>query len=187
VRVNPHLYRVADWPYDRISRFRSFIATGAADACWPWEGSRTPRGIGRFRWSERRRAFSVYAPRVVYILAHGSVPRGREVLHECGFLSCCNPRHLIAGKPPDRLRLVVAHGRSIAGMRHPGRKLGAKDVRRLIATKRKHPYLTSAELAKTFGLASPSVVSAILSGRAWRSLDVPRLKLAKGPVPNRKR
>jgi hypothetical protein len=183
VRPRSDLYDPSQWPPDRLSRFQAFIQRGSARQCWPWLGGRAGKGAGRYSWRTPGGGASVYAGRFAYVLARGPLSPDLEVIHRCGNAVCCNPSHMLVGQPKDRLSLLSPRGLANAGERHPAAKLSAERVRELIALKHAHPELTSRELATRFGLRSPSVVSAILSGRLWKSVDVPRLKLRKGPLP----
>jgi hypothetical protein len=71
--------------------------SGGPDACWEWQGHRTPQGYGR-----HRRAYS---------LAVGPIPVGKMVLHSCDNPSCCNPTHLRVGDAGDNIRDAMARGR----------------------------------------------------------------------------
>lgn len=125
----------------------------------------------------------MYAHRMVWTLDRGPVPHAHEVIHRCGNLACCNPRHLVAGPASVRGALMVAHGHSIAGAKHHAAKMTPETVRELLDRKRAQPELTGADLAARFGLLSVGAVTRILSGRAWRSVDVERVTLSKGPRP----
>jgi HNH endonuclease len=168
------------WPRERLARFLTFISERPPGLCWPWQGSLTPKGIGRYRYRDRRRIVSVYAARVMWAIHHGRlVPARREVIHRCTDLSCCNPAHLVLGSPALRCALLPERGRSIAGTRHPAARLSPRAIERMLRLKRRKPELTGRELAVRFGLRSTAWVNAILRGQGWRVVRMPRL----GPQP----
>lgn len=85
--------------------------------CWIWTGARS-----RQRSASRYGRFSVdsqngYAHRVAWILAHGSIPEGMQVLHRCDNTRCVNPGHLFLGTPADNMADRDAKGRGMKGRR----------------------------------------------------------------------
>lgn len=72
----------------RADEFMALVAVGAADACWPWLGTKTPKGYGNFA---RFRAH-----RIAYRLAKGPIPDEMALDHLCRNPSCVNPSHLEA-------------------------------------------------------------------------------------------
>jgi DNA mismatch endonuclease Vsr len=77
-------------------RFWSKVDRGGADECWPWTSS--TRDFNR-PWFHSPDGWSHSGNRVAYRLWHGRIPEGRHVVHACGDVSCCNPRHLRAEDP----------------------------------------------------------------------------------------
>ena len=168
MRALASLYDPRRWPGDRLARFQAFIEAGQPGRCWPWHGSRSRRGLGRYRWREGGRTFSVYTPRMVWAIHRGPLSPEIEVALRCGNAGCCNLEHLVAGPPVVRARLLVQHGRSIAGSRHPGAMLTPAQVDEFRRLKREQPGLTGPELAARFGLRSVAWVNSILRGAGWR-------------------
>lgn len=68
--------------------------------CWPWTGSRDPKGYGKAKIKKR----SVSAHRMAYELSVGPIPDGYEIDHLCRNTSCCNPAHLEAVTPAENMR-----------------------------------------------------------------------------------
>ena len=90
---------VADSPRDifpeDVRRFWSKVAEGREqDSCWEWEGTRLPKGYGKFSL----RGGYVGAHRVSYQLAYGDLRENSsvdlEIDHLCRNPPCVNPRHL---------------------------------------------------------------------------------------------
>ena len=103
-----------------------------------------------------------------WTIRRGPLPSDAEVAHRCGNLACCNIQHLVTGPAAVRTRLLVHHGRSVAGARHHDAKLTPAQVAELRSTKAAHPELTGRVLAARFGLRSAAWVNAILRGAGWR-------------------
>lgn len=70
-------------------------------ACILWTGSRYGTGYGRVWRDGRMRP----AHRVAYEDAHGAIPVGHHVHHECGVPLCVNPEHLRAVTPSEHVHL----------------------------------------------------------------------------------
>lgn len=62
------------------------------DQCITWDGGRTDKGYGRFRFNNK----VLVAHRVAYELASGPIPEGQEIDHRCFRRECVNPNHLRA-------------------------------------------------------------------------------------------
>lgn len=112
-----------DFTPSDIARFWSKVAIRGEDECWPWLGSIHPRGYGRFGFHGQ----IIPAYRASWVVAHGPIPVGLQVLHTCenryppGDFShrrCVNHAHLYLGTNADnRIDSVVA-GRVAHGERH---------------------------------------------------------------------
>lgn len=77
------------------------------DGCWLWTGSVNNRGYGRIN----RCGKSVYAHRVSYELAFGSIEDGMSVCHGCDTPACVRPSHLFVGTQKQNSEDMVAKGR----------------------------------------------------------------------------
>lgn len=64
--------------------------------CWVWTGALGLGGYGHVR--------GMGVHRVSYLLAHGELPAGLDILHRCVFAPCVNPAHLYAGTAKDNAR-----------------------------------------------------------------------------------
>jgi len=72
-------------------RFWASVQQGSDDACWSWQGARSPKGYGKFRHGRA----SVFAHRVAFALANGAfLDEFPQVDHLCHNPPCCNPAHL---------------------------------------------------------------------------------------------
>lgn len=105
--------KFCSWP----CRFMAIMAPfNGVDGCWKWPLSRTKTtGYGQFSVAAGRPQNS---HRLAYSIAHGTVPSGANVLHECDNRQCFNPAHLFAGSQQDNISDMMAKGRY---PRHPSR------------------------------------------------------------------
>lgn len=87
--------------------------------CWRWIAGHHPKGYGTFaapQWKEQR------AHRVAYILAHGPIPKGKQVLHHCDIRDCVRDEHFFLGINADNVRDRHQKGRSASGDRSGARQ-----------------------------------------------------------------
>lgn len=104
---------------DPRERFLAFVDKG--EGCWPWTGSITRKGYGRFNLKGRMEP----AHRVAYLLFVGAIPAGLQIDHACHTADrscpggdsclhrrCVNPAHL----RPVTSAENTATGRTIAAM-----------------------------------------------------------------------
>ena len=78
------------------------------DACWIWQGAKDERGHGAFKVDGRVE----HAHRVAWMLKHGAVPRGKQVLHSCDNNACV--RHLRLGTHKENMRDRRGEERTVA-------------------------------------------------------------------------
>lgn len=95
---------------------------------WPDECAEYP--FGRFGSGYGQTYFEGHnqnSHRVAYILAHGAIPDGLEVLHSCiRTRACCNPAHLSLGTHQDNMNDRSRDGTAAFGdlngsIKHPDR------------------------------------------------------------------
>lgn len=78
-----------------------------SEGCWEWTGPRYPNGYGMFSYQGRTQG----THRVAWMLTHGPIPDGLQVLHRCDNRPCVRPDHLFLGTQADNLRDCRAKGR----------------------------------------------------------------------------
>jgi hypothetical protein len=75
--------------------------------------------------------------RISWVLVHGPVPEGSDVLHRCDTRRCVNPEHLFLGTHEDNMKDMVSKGRYLTGSNNPVSKLTEEqvlEIRRLYKT-----------------------------------------------------
>jgi len=141
--------------------------------CWLWTGG-TSHGYGQMRVHSVWGSYPIYAHRASYLLAHGPIPAGLEVCHDCDTPLCVNPSHFFLGTQSDNHADMVAKKRHGIGMANGQAKLSDADVVRIreMATQGHH----QGQLAVLFGIKEGQI-SRIIHGT--RRLD------AGGPIRTR--
>ncbi len=161
-----------------IDRLWSYVQRGSG--CWPWTGSLISGGYGHMYVGRRM----YLAHRLVWVIVHGTIPKGICVLHHCDNRKCCNPTHLFLGTSKDNSGDMMQKGRNgYTGNpreENPRAKLTNANVV-AIKTALMNPYRgIQRDLAKQYGV-NRQVITEIEWGRNWRSL------LVEGwQTPNRK-
>jgi hypothetical protein len=85
------------------ARFWEKVKVGKANECWEWTAAKNEYGVGKMG-AGGRGGSTLAAHRFAYKLAYGEIPADKQwILHTCKNLSCCNPKHLQACKPSERL------------------------------------------------------------------------------------
>lgn len=137
------------------------VRMGAPDECWPWEASRSNKGVPYFQVDGRKRV--AYA--VVFELVHGPLLPGEVVRHTCDRgsgrteFSCCNPKHLERGTHSQNMEDMKRKHRH--GMSH----YVVRAIRKLASD-----GITPAEIAKRYGIGE-STVRDIVSEKTHKEAD----------------
>jgi hypothetical protein len=75
----------------------------APSGCWPWTGKIATNGYGYLD--------NMLAHRASWLIHHGPIPEGLQVLHHCDNPRCVNPDHLWLGTQADNVADMMAKGR----------------------------------------------------------------------------
>lgn len=88
-------------------------------SCWNWPRSCTRAGYGQISRKIDGSQRLLYAHRVAYEIANGSIPKGMEVRHKCDNPACFNPNHLCIGTHAQNMHDMATRRRSKIGRRYP--------------------------------------------------------------------
>ena len=167
--------KITKLDYETI-RFWSKVDVLRERECWEWKGATTKSGYGTF-WKD---GALVYAHRAVYEMAVGQIQDELFVCHHCDNRLCVNPRHLFLGTCKDNYDDMIAKGRQAnsdltkrCGNEHGCAKLTDVDVRQIFALNRRG--VKPKEIADRFPVTITHVQK-ILSGKAWKHLNLKELK-----------
>lgn len=125
-----------------------YIVTDAG--CWEWQGTKATNGYGHVRVAGRLTT----AHRHYFEQAFGQVPEGMDLDHLCRNRGCVNPGHLE----------VVP--RAVNAQRGAQARLTREDV---IAIRRMHGAMTTAQLADWFGV-SAGAINGVIHRRTWTNI-----------------
>jgi len=156
-----------------MTRFWAKVEERGPNECWPWTGSRLPKGYGRARveLGPEGRETVIYSHRLAYLFCCGDIPEGLYVLHSCDNPPCCNARHLFLGTATDNAQDRESKGRGggahLRGEGNRRAKLTWESVREM-----REAYaagdVTQAALATRYGVSSGTAFK-VLAGHTWRA------------------
>lgn len=151
----------------QVCVFRGNVnATDDADSCHLWTGRRDRFGYGAIEFTHAGKR-QQRAHRVSYILAHGAIPNGLDVLHRCNVPACCRPSHLYAGTDAENVADRDRANRQARGEANGFSKLSAP---RVIEIRRRY---AGGEIARTIAEdlgISRRAVSDIVRRKRWGHL-----------------
>jgi hypothetical protein len=124
-------------------------------------GELTHNGYVRVKRWVGGRLKNVRAYRLAWEEAHGPIPRGLYVLHECDNRACREITHLFLGTAKDNTADCRAKGRLAVGERAGNSKLNEEFVAMIKASR-----LSTYKLAKIYGV-SQTQIQRIRTGKAW--------------------
>lgn len=141
-----------------------FVEKRGIDECWPWTGNGARYGAFPMKGEQYRAHRVVYYvthPGVINLRMNGFTANSDIILHTCDNIRCCNPAHLVLGKPKDNTQDMMLKGRRLnnKGVKHPLSKLSENDVRRMRAL-----YVTGVtktELGRMFAISFQSAADCV--------------------------
>lgn len=158
--------KVAKILADRFWEKVAFIGAGPDD-CWEWRAGKNNNGYGEI-WVDGKMEL---AHRIAWKIHHGSIPKGKCVLHKYDNPSCVNPNHLWLGTMADNTHDMLQKGRDFRGgsEKHRGEansysKLTEQQV--LSVPGLLDAGYTQVEVAEMLGV-SQSAISLIKIGKNW--------------------
>lgn len=139
-----------------------------ANGCVEFESKNTQRS-GHCLISHKGRMRLVH--RVVWELAHGTIPAGKVIRHRCDNPPCVNPEHLEIGTVADnnRDRDIRGRHRALRGSKNGYAKLSEWQV--IDIRKRLNQGESTYSLAGEFGV-SQSTIWMIKSGQTWQHVPI---------------
>ena len=106
--ITGHNGRMADPP---DVRFWNKVDKSAGEgSCWNWIAYKKRDGYG---WFGVHRKELILAHRYSWVLSHGAIPAGMNVLHKCDNPACVNPNHLWLGTLADNNKDMCRKGRYV--------------------------------------------------------------------------
>lgn len=146
-------------------RFWRYVEKSAG--CWPWTGSKTPKGYGKLGEGGKG-GRGLLAHRFSYEVHKGQIPHGLVVMHSCDNPSCVNPDHLTTGTQSENILDSFRKGRKIccpphySGQAHYAAKL-TDDLVKWIRSS----GLSIRMMAAQLGLPE-STIGRAKRGQTWR-------------------
>ena len=136
--------------------------------CWEYTGSRNHKGYGAIGLGGKRGG-STGAHRASWMVHHGAIPDGLQVLHRCDNPPCVNPDHLFVGTPADNMNDKVQKGRASGprGESHPRHKLTSADVQE-IRSRYAAGGTTMRALAAEYDVSRPCIYY-VIAHKTWSS------------------
>jgi len=138
--------------------------------CWLFDGGKDTSGYGYVGNPFSDTPKQIGTHRLAWILTHGPIPDGMQVLHKCDIPSCVNPDHLFLGTVADNTLDKVNKRRHSRGESTRSAKLTEAQAREILSLKGKE---RARILAQKFGV-KPTAINAIWSGRLWKHIQEPR-------------
>jgi hypothetical protein len=140
-------------------RFWSKVYQAPGDSCWEWTGALKDSGHGVFSHLGR----AVQAHQFAWELAHGALPQGAMLRHQCDNASCVRPSHLLPGTHQQNMDDMVSRGRACHTNGHP---VITPELAQELRVEYKPGRVTQKQLAARYGLSS-SLVRRVLTGKTW--------------------
>lgn len=159
---------------------RFWARVNKTDDCWLWTGT-TTNGYGKIHVTVpggvrgpdgRAPRTNRLVHRVSWEFAHGPIPAGFEVMHNCpggDNPRCVNPAHLKLGKHADNMLDAAQKAQMPRGESKPMAKLtddNVKSIRQRYAA----GGITQQALADEFHVAI-SQINWVVTGKAWRHVQ----------------
>lgn len=128
--------------------------------CKIWPGAKSKAGYGQFR----RKGVTYYVHRREWEKAHGPLPKGVHVLHECDTPACYELEHLFLGNQKINMKDMVEKKRHAHGMTHGRAKLTDAQIVLIRADPR-----TQKTIAADYAVHH-SLISYIKAHKIWKEV-----------------
>jgi len=164
-------------------RFKKFIKEDITTKCWEWQGTKLPRGYGRFNYKGK-----FYLAHRFSMMLEGNDVTGFFVCHHCDNPKCVNPLHLFLGTHIDNMKDMISKGRNkniikkkytrqstggLKGILNHSAKLTddiVREIRNKAYVGKSGRYNTGGnikELSKKYNV-SGTTIKHILNGKTWK-------------------
>lgn len=104
------------------------------NGCWNWKKSANPRtGYGQTTLRIFGKYVNLGIHRCSWMCNYGSISEGKQVLHKCDNILCCNPEHLFLGTQKDNIDDMFNKKRNAnrKGIKKP-RKLNKEKIYKIV-------------------------------------------------------
>jgi hypothetical protein len=158
-------------PVERVEHFlKQLDQSNGPYACWLWQGGGS-HGYGTMKFLINGKYSTMRAHRIAFVLAGGTIPPGKLVLHRCDTPACCNPLHLFLGTHKDNSDDKIAKNRQkiLQGTNNGSAKMTEEAVQEI---RNLHGQVKLRELMQRFQLSEAQVLR-IQSGAAWKQVPMP--------------
>jgi hypothetical protein len=147
-----------------IDRFNNRYIPTTESGCWIWDHDCDGKGYGRISYRNSRYS----AHRMSWMIHHGAIEPGLNVLHKCDVTFCVNPDHLFLGTQKDNM------GDCARKKRHQfGERSGASVLTDEMAQGIHSAHGKYKDIAARFGI-SKYAVKDIKKRNRWRHLELSR-------------
>lgn len=161
-----------------IPKLMDHVDVDSSTGCWNWKHYTSVGGQAKVNLPGRQ---GLLAPRIVWELNRGEIPKGVCVCHTCDNPRCVNPVHLWLGTHEDNMRDRNLKGRARGGYSRSNKARGTdngaakltdnnvREVRQRYA----NGWTTQTALADEFGVGQ-TTISRIVRHKQWKHVHVRR-------------
>ena len=142
-------------------RFWAKVDIRDPNQCWPWKASIGSKGLYGHMWciiDGKKTCRDAHT--IVWMIANGLIPKGRDVMHRCNSKLCCNPAHLLVGSRSENIKMALRDGLLRT-------KLSPHKARLIVGARRRGKLVI--EIAGRYKVKAIDVL-AILRGQRWSAL-----------------
>lgn len=158
--------RITDLKFDHLLFWKN-ISIG--DECWTWKPKSRAGSLGygsvkvQQPVNGRNKPRTMLAHRLMYLVVHGEIPNGLNVLHKCDNPRCVNPAHLWIGTQRENIHDCRRKGRA----RNGNIKLALSKIESIRSEPSPHNYT---KIGAKHGI-SRRQVKRIITGECWSDIN----------------
>lgn len=132
--------------------------------CWLYDGAKETNGYGYLLSPLQEGSQYITSHKLAWILTHGPVPDGKQVLHKCDIRACCNPEHLYLGDDAANAADKMSRKRQSRGEDNFKATITEVQAREIWALK---GTMSALEVAQRYA-RGPGLVHGIWSRKTWK-------------------